>query len=203
MENNNEWFKKLINDKNFDDKVPFSADRLFENFESAAEDPEHLKPYEFLAGIYEFTRAFGELSSALSMGFSDITSKVQIWRTLFIKYYPKNTDIQSVMVTEVMMGIHELNGENNYDLGQKKEGPYYNYTSGTRTLLRLSWFMDFLRNIFKQMINTDNPFNTCVTNAYDEVLAPHHSWLIRKGAGMALSFAPSDKKLALKIFFGK
>lgn len=200
---NNDWFNNLINDKNFDSNVPFDSDRLFDYLEKAAVDPEHLKPFEFLGGVYEFTRAFGELSSALSMGFSDITSKVEIWRDLFKKFYPKNPDMQSVMITEVMNNIHELNGENNYDLGQKKESPYYTYTSGTRTLLRLSWFLDFLRNIFKQMIESDSPFNTCVTNAYDEVLAPHHPWLVRKGASLALSFAPSEKKLALKIFFSK
>jgi hypothetical protein len=197
----NDWYDKLINDKNFDSKLPFNSDRLFDYLESAAEDPEHLKPFEFLGAIYEFTRAFGELSSALSMGFSDITSKVEIWRILFKKFYKNCTDLQSVMITEVMMGIHELNGENNYYLGQIKESPYYTYVSGTRTLLRLSWFLDFLRNIFKQMIYSDNAFNLCVTNAYQDVLAPRHPWLVRKGAGLALSFAPKDKKFAMKIFF--
>jgi hypothetical protein len=105
------------------------------------------------------------------------------------------------MIYEVMMGIHELNGENNLELGQKEGEMYFTYTSGTRTLLRLSWFIDFLRNVFKQLINSDNPFNICVTNAYEEVLAPRHPWLVRKGASFALSFAPSDKKVAIKIFF--
>ena len=53
------------------------------------------------------------------------------------------------------------------------------------------------------MIYSDNAFNTCVTNAYQEVLAPHHPWLIRKGAGLGLSFAPKDKKFAMKILFSK
>lgn len=198
---NNDWFNKLIDDKNFDTNEPFNSDRLFNYLEIAAKEPEHLRPFEFLGGVYEFTRAFGELSSALSVGFSDITSKVQIWRDLFKNYYPKNPDIQSVMINEVMNNIHELNGENNYNLGHDKNSPYYTYTSGTRTLLRLSWFLDFLRNIFKQLINTNTPFNICVTNAYEEVLAPHHPWLVRKGASFALSFAPSERKLALKIFF--
>ena len=205
MENGqtDEWFAKLIDDKNFDPDVKFCSDRLFSYLESAAEDPEQLRPFEFLGAVYEYTRAFGELSSALSVGFGDITSKVQIWRDLFKNFYQKNTTIQSVMIVEVMNDIHQLNGENNSSLGQKKTDPHYTYTSGTRTLLRLSWFLDFLRNIFTQMINTKNAFNTCVTNAYEETLAPHHGWFVRKGASLGLSFAPSDRAPAMKLFFSK
>ncbi len=200
---NNNWYKKLIDNRNFNSDEPYNYDRLIGYFSCVTEDLDHLKPFELLAGIYEFTRAFGQLSTALSIGFSDITSKVDIWRNLFKDFYIDSKDIQSVMLTEVMMGIHELNSENNSSLGHKKNSPYYTYTSGTRTLLRLSWFLNFVYNIFNNMTETNDPFNTCVTNAYDTVLAPHHPWLVRKGAGLALSFAPRDRKNALKIFFGK
>lgn len=201
-DSNNDWYTNLMDDNNFNEKDPYKFDKLIKYFTAVTEDLEHLKPFELLAGIYEFTRAFGQLSTALSMGFSDITSKVEVWRSLFKDYYREHKDIQSVMVTEVMMGIHELNSENNSSLGHKKNTPYYKYTSGTRTLLRLSWFLNFLYNIFNNMLETNDPFNKCVTNAYDTVLAPHHPWLVRKGAGLALSFAPKERKLALKIFFG-
>jgi len=201
-EKNNDWYRKLIDDKYFNSDDPYNYNRLIGYFTAVVEDLDHIKPFELLAGIYEFTRAFGQLSTALSMGFSDITSKVEIWRDLFKNYYRDYNDIQSVMVSEVMMGIHELNSENNSSLGHKKNSPYYTYTSGTRTLLRLSWFLNFIYNIFKNMIETDDPFNTCVTNAYETVLAPHHPWLVRKGAGLALSFATKERKNALRIFFG-
>lgn len=198
----NDWYNQLIDDRNFNANDPYSHSRLVYYLSRVAEDLDHLKPFELLAGIYEFTRAFGQLSSALSMGFSDITSKVENWRNLFKNYYPQHQDIQSVMITEVMLNIHELNSENNSDLGQKKGSPYYTYESGTRTLLRLSWFLNFLLEIFKSLLETQNTFDKCVTDAYEVVLAPHHPWLVRKAAGLALSFAPSDRKHALKVFFG-
>lgn len=201
-EKRNDWYSKLIDDKNFNANEPYNYNRLIDYLTAVSEDLDHIKPFELLAGIFEFTKAFGQLSTALSVGFSDITSKVDIWRKLFIDYYKEKEDIQSVMITEVMVGIHELNGENNSSLGHKKNTPYYNYTSGTRTLLRLSWFLNFLQTIFKNMLETNEPFNNCVTKAYEVVLAPHHPWLVRKGAGLALSFAPKDRKNALKIFFG-
>lgn len=199
----NDWYSKLADDKNFNSSDKYNYDRLINYFTAVTEDLDHLKPYELLAGIYEFTKAFGQLSTALSMGFSDITSKVDVWRSLFKTHYKDQKDLQSVMITEVMLGIQELNGENNSTLGHKKNSPYYTYVSGTRTLLRLSWFLNFLYIIFKNMLETSEPFNNCVTNAYDVVLAPHHPWLVRKGAGIALSFAPKERKNALKIFFGK
>ena len=202
-EKSNDWYSKLLDDKNFNANDIYNYERLIKYFTAVSEDLEHIKPFELLAGIYEFTKAFGQLSTALSMGFSDITSKVDVWRNLFKNYFREQKDIQSVMITEVMLGIEELNGENNSSLGHKKNTPYYSYTSGTRTLLRLSWFLNFLYTIFKNMLETNEPFNNCVTSAYDAVLAPHHPWLVRKGAGLALSFAPKDRKNALKIFFGE
>lgn len=199
---NNDWFNKLCDDTNFSANEPYSHKRLITYLEAVAEDLENLKPFELLAAIYEFTRAFTELSTALSVGFSDITSKVDIWRNNFKTFYKDCKSMQEVMELEIKMQIHQFNSENNYDFGIKKTSPYYYYASGTRTLLRLSWFMHFLLMIFKNMVNTEDAFNTCVTNAYEEVLAPHHPWMVRKAAGFALSFAPSARSNALKIFFG-
>ena len=65
-EGKNEWIQKLIYDKNFDINEQFSSDRLFENLKADAEDTDHLKPFEILIRIYEFSGAFGELSIAFT-----------------------------------------------------------------------------------------------------------------------------------------
>lgn len=203
MESDEPMVQKLLNDKNFDQKVPYDVDKIIKYFEEVAEDLEQLKPFQLLAGIYEFTKAFNSLSTSLSMGFSDITSKVDIWRNLFKTHFTDDyCNIQSVMEKEIELEIHRLNGENNSKEGFKKGSIYYTYESGTRTMLRLSWFLNFLFETFRNMINTQDPFNTCIRKAYDKVLAPHHSWLIRKTVGVALSFAPSKRAAPLKSFFG-
>jgi hypothetical protein len=70
------------------------------------------------------------LSTAISVAFSDITSKVDIWRGLFKNNYKEAKSIQEVMQKEIDLKLCELNGENNSKLGHKKKTEYYTYTSG-------------------------------------------------------------------------
>lgn len=205
MESEEPMREKLLNDKNFDQKVPYDVEKIISNFEKVSSDMDRLKPYELLSGIYEFTKAFSNLSTSLSMGFSDITSKVDVWRNLFKTIYKDEEydSIQSIMEKEIDMNIHILNGDNNSKHGHKKNTTFYLYESGTRAMLRLSWFLNFLLQTFRNMINTTDPFNKCIRSAYDTVLASHHPWLVRKGVGIALGFAGSKRGPALKAFFGK
>jgi hypothetical protein len=202
--NNTEWRDKVIDSSNFDQKVPYSYEKLIQNLEEANADLEHLKPYQFLSAVYEFTKAFNLLSSALSMGFSDITEKVDLWRELFqLKIFEDCNDMQSVMEKEIELKIHILNGDNNSDQGHKKKTPYYKYVSGTRTMLRLSWFLHFMMKTLRYMNETDFAFNKCIKKSYEDVLAPHHPWLVRQGASIALGFAPKKRDPVVNVFFGK
>jgi hypothetical protein len=204
MEQTNiDWVAKVKDDKNFDSKVPFNYDNLVKNLELVNSDLDNLNPYAYLQAIFEFTKAMSKLGSALSTAFSDVTEKVDIWRNLYKVYYPELTTMQSVMNKEIELKLTELNGENNSSKGHKKKTPYETYTSGTRTLVRNAWFLHFLHTMFKRLSTTDESFSKIVKTAYDEALAPHHSWLLRKGAGIALSFAPSKRDIVYNAFFGK
>lgn len=200
----NSWRVKLLDNKNFDQKDPYNVEKILSNLQNCSSNLDNLDPYEFLSAVYEFTKAFGALSSALSMGFSDITEKVQIWRELYINHYTDDSykDMQSVMEKEIQLKIHILNGDNNSKNGHKKGSTYAKYTSGTRTILRLSWFLHFQMKILKNMMDTNLPFNTCIKSAYQEVLAPHHSWIVKTSVNVALGFASSKREPALKAFFG-
>ena len=89
MEENNltsNWRELLLDDKNFDQNVPYDYDKVVNFFDIIVSDLDHLNPYYFIGAIYEFTKAFSSLSTALSMGFSDITEKCATWRDLFKTY---------------------------------------------------------------------------------------------------------------------
>jgi hypothetical protein len=204
MEGNTNWRNDIKNDNYFDQKNAYDVDKIIRNFECCVNNLEKINPFEFLSGIYEFTKAFSILSSALSMGFSDITEKVQIWRNLFIESYTEDSinDLQALMTKEIELNIHPLNGENNSKLGFKKGNIYFKYVSGCRTMLRLSWFLNFVSQVLKKMSENKLPFNTCIKNAYHEVLAPHHPWIVKTSVGVALGFASSKRGPALKAFFG-
>lgn len=202
MDSSNTDREKLINDANFDLKVPYSYNNLLTNLEAVNKDLDNLNPYQFLTPIFEYTKAFQLMGSALSMAFSDITEKVGIWRDLFKDNYPNLRTMQEVMLKEGELKIQELNGENNSKLGQKKGMEYAKYTSGTRTIIRLSWFLKFMHEMFTEMIETNDSFSKIVKKSYEKALAPHHSWLVKQAAGVALSFAPSKRELPAKVFFG-
>jgi hypothetical protein len=203
ISNNSSSVQKLIDDRNFDEKVPYSYDRLVSLLEQSSKDVECLKPYEFLGGLYEFTRSFKKISSSVSMAFSDITEKVGIWRSIFKNdSFSDATCIQDVVNKEIELNIHELNGDNNSSKGHKKKTQWYGYVSGARTLLRLMWFQKYMITLLKKMIETDDNFSKCLSKSYDEVLAPKHGWLVRKAAAVGFGLAPSKKSTAYKVMFG-
>jgi hypothetical protein len=200
----NDWRKDMLNDNNFEQKTTFNYDLCVTLLEECCKDLDNLNPFLLLRPIWEITKGFRAISSALSVGFSDITSKVQVWRDILKTHYTEETSIQQVIEKEISLGIHECNGDNNSDKGHKKKTKYYEYCSGTRTLLRLTWFLDFFNNILKHtMESPEKSFTDCIRAAYDTALGPHHPWLVRKASSVGIAFAPSKREKGMSFFFGK
>ena len=97
--------------KTFSQKVPYDIKSIDEKLTLASQDLEHLNPYYTLSLIYDLTKIFYNISSALSMGFSDIGKEIEL-------------------------DIYKLKGENNSELGYKK-GESKKYYSACRTFLIL------------------------------------------------------------------
>jgi hypothetical protein len=53
------------------------------------------------------------------------------------------------------------------------------------------WFLDFLRVMIGELLVDTKSLSECAQSAYDEALAPHHGWLLRKTIGAAMYFLPS------------
>jgi len=201
VDTSKDWQLEFLNDNNFEQKSAFDFDLCYGLFVEASKDMDNLNPFYLLRPIWEITKAFKALSTALSVGFSDITSKVQVWRDIFKNHYPDAKSIQDIMQREEELKIHDINGYNNSDKGHKKKTKYYEYTSGSRTLLRLTWFLDFFNNIFRFSLDHPNKgFDKCIGMAYDKALAPNHPWLVRQGAWIGINMAPSKRSKALIAF---
>lgn len=197
------WKEYLNENSNFDQKVPYVFQENYKKLKLACEDLDNLNPYCTLSPIYDYTKVFYEISSALSMGFSDITEKVNIMRERF-QMYDKATSIQSLLAIEISNDIHKLNGSNNKKLGQGK-GPLKNYISACRTFLRLLWFLEYLIYTFNKVLADDGSgdIRSILAEAYHKVLAPRHTFLVRKAVGVALTFSGAgDVKKGVKIIFG-
>ena len=198
-----DWEKELKNDANFDLKVPYNIDKIESALTNACKDLDHLNPYYTLVAVYEFTKFFDKISSSLSKGFSDITSKVGKMRRKF-KKYPECKDVQKLITKEIELNIHKLNGNNNQKFGHKKDSEYGDYCSAARTFLRLLWFMEFLIQIFKTILadRKKDTIKKIIGDSYDKILAPRHTWLVRKAVGAAMFFGVSgSKEDAVKIIF--
>ena len=197
------WKEMLKDDNNFSQKVPFDFKDIFSKLQKASKSPSNLNPYYTLSAIFDFTKIFKEISSALSMGFSDITEKCGKMRQKF-NTYPDATGIQNLLQIEMNLNLHKLNGDNNKKLGHGKD-EYKDYTSACRTFLRLLWFLEYLIDIFENVLKDDGTgaIKTILGNSYDKVLAPHHTFMVRKAVGFALMFSSAGNVAKnAKLIFG-
>ena len=197
------WREDLKNENNFSQKIPFNFELVTSKLEEASKTPEKLNPFYTISAIYDFTKSFYQISSALSMGFSDITEKCGIMREHF-KAYTGATDIQNLLEIEMNLGLYKLNGDNNSELGHGYD-KYQKYISACRTFLRLLWFLEYLTDVFESILKDDGngPIKTILGNSYDKVLAPHHTFLVKKAVGLALFFSSAGNVAnTVELVFG-
>ena len=102
---------------------------------------------------------------------------------------------------EIAKEVIQLNGDNNAKKCDKSlKGQWqYTYNSSGRNLVRMWWLTKFVTKIFENLLN--QPEMTLVAglqDAYQTGFAPHHPWLVRKGAGLAMCAAGSKEALLQK-----
>lgn len=69
-------------------------------------------------------------------------------------------------------------------------------------MLRLMWFLDFVSNLLRQVHDDrDKGISASCKEAYNIALAPHHPFVVRTAAKIAMAAAPNRKNL-LKLLFG-
>jgi hypothetical protein len=120
------------------------------------------------------------------------------------KEYPEAKDIQDLFRIEMKKNIHKLNGNNNKELGHGYD-EYKNYTSACRTFLRLLWFLEYLMDIFEAAAKDDGTgsIRTILSDSYYKVLAPRHSFLVKKAVGLALMFSGAGNVAKnVEVIFG-
>ena len=196
-------WREYIKDKNqFSQDIPFNFKNIYSKLKIASENPDKLNPFYTLSSIYDFTKFFYNISTALSMGFSDITTKAEQMRQKF-QEYPDSTDIQDLLYKEIQLGIYKLNGENNKSLGHGSD-QYSGYVSACRTFLRLLWFLEYLIDVFENLLKDSGktPIKKILGNSYNKILAPRHPFIVRKAVGIALMFSSAGSVAdSVKIIF--
>ena len=163
----------------------FNLDNLLNHLRLASENLDDIHYLHFSEAMIEYTHSFSFLGVALSMAFSDISTKAQ-----FIQNNFKNSDftgLQSMILNEISRGVEKNNNDRN--------------PSTARTVLRLLWFFDFLKDITTNLVNHEDwPLAKSCRKAYKSALAPHHPWHIRFGAKIAIKTVPSRKEYMDRVF---
>jgi len=65
------------------------------------------------------------------------------------------------------------------------------YVSAARSLLRLTWFLDFLEVLLKHLLEDKVELKEMARDAYDKALGIHHPWVVRTGIHAAIYFCPT------------
>lgn len=101
---------------------------------------------------------------------------------------------------EMTKGIHIYNGDNNSSKKAPKE--YKKYNSTARNLLRMMWLFTFIRVTFTEIQDPSVPMPEVLCKAYDAAFGEKHSWIIRKGAKLAIK-ASGNRKELIDVFMGR
>ncbi|XP_065141348.1 ceramide-1-phosphate transfer protein [Paramisgurnus dabryanus] len=159
----------------------FSLQKVLETFRSCLSENKEVYIKYYIEGWKELVCFMNSLGSVFSFISKDVVSKVQILEN-FLK-----SENESHYVTVQSMVKYEL--ENDLvDLTKRANHP----ESGCRTLLRLHRALRWLE-LFLDSLRTstaDSKTSTMCSDAYNESLAHHHPWLIRKAVGVAFCALP-------------
>lgn len=175
--------------------------------ESLRKAHEHLAAYkdvpfvEIETCLNEISKLFKQLNTFLGIAFEDVQAKVTIINGNRSKW-PEVPGFLEFVGKEMKHGIHVLNGENNSK--HKAPAEYKKYVSTARSLLRMMWLMTFIKVFFNDALTlkTTEKLSGMLDHAYDEAFGEKHSWIIRKGAKLAILAAP-NKKYLIETMLGK
>ena len=179
--------KYIKDNNNFCQDIPYVFKSISYKLKVASENRQKLNCFYTYSAIYDFPKFFAQISSRLSLGFSDITSKAQQMRT-------KLEDYQILQICKIYYikkyNQEYINGENNKSLGHGKD-QYSKYVSAYRTFLRLLWFLEYLIDIFENMLKDDgkDPVKKILGNSFNKVLAPRHIFYNQKRFRKSFNFS--------------
>ena len=154
----------------------------------------------------EICNLFKLMSKAMHIAFHDISTKAKTImdnRDLHVANSNNNNgqadddatkSLQAFILMEIKEDIHTLNGKTNSQTITDKTSWQYTYASTARTALRDMWLLDYLTLMLKDIRDfPEKTMKEVSKNAYEVALAPHHPWLIRNIASVAVAAVPSKE----------
>ncbi|XP_040181790.1 ceramide-1-phosphate transfer protein [Rana temporaria] len=161
----------------------FSLREVLVSFKSClVDDDQDVLLEHYLNGWKGLVRFMNSLGTVFSFVSKDAVSKIQIMENyLGGEHRERYRTLQSMVEYELSSNLVDLN----------KRGSHPE--SGCRTILRLHRALRWLQ-LFLEKLRTsteDSKTSTLCAEAYNDSLANHHPWLIRKTANVAFLVLPN------------
>ncbi|XP_066251047.1 ceramide-1-phosphate transfer protein [Euwallacea similis] len=165
----------------------FDMKTVHDKFQASLQEEDDIDLELYLESFEELSKFFNLMGTVFGFVSKDLRQKMDHLNSLL-----KDNDTSHKYKTVKTMIEHEK--EN--DLLQKK-----GYVSGSRTLLRIHRGLDFIQLFLKKVSELEDKATTVVAcrEAYDQTLAKHHSFIIRKGAQVAMYTLPTREQLLKRV----
>ncbi|XP_060914085.1 ceramide-1-phosphate transfer protein [Labrus mixtus] len=159
----------------------FSLKEVLDTFKLCLTENKEVYLEHYVAGWRGLVKFLNSLGSVFGFISKDAVNKIKI----LVGYLEGDNGsqyvtIQSMMKYELDSGLVDLTKRGNHP------------ESGCRTLLRLHRALRWLELFLERLRTSSEDSKTSVmcADAYNESLAQHHPWVIRKAAGMAFCMLP-------------
>ncbi|XP_017837011.1 ceramide-1-phosphate transfer protein [Drosophila busckii] len=167
----------------------FDIEKLAAFYDNALVEDDDVRIDDYLESYEEVMKFFLLMGSVFKFVSSDVRTKMNILYE-FRKHdqveEQKHFDtIKTMLLYEKGAGLLVQKG----------------YVSGSRTLLRLHRGLEFVYEFLYRLkdVADDDKAHTICRSAYDDTLAKHHPFLIRKGAQVAMLAIPTRGELLNRI----
>ncbi|XP_076472224.1 ceramide-1-phosphate transfer protein-like [Babylonia areolata] len=165
----------------------FNAEKVLKLFQGCKGENDEAVSIEYYCDAYEeLCKLFKVFGTVFGFVTSDVVEKIGILRDYHRSEVGEHfATIQSMVRYEV---------DNNLTVQKKK-------ASGCRTLLRLHRALEFIAELMTKIQSPDRSqkFSEEATKAYDDTLAKHHPWVIKKAVHVAMYMLPDRDSMLVKM----
>ncbi|KAB0797769.1 hypothetical protein PPYR_08762 [Photinus pyralis] len=165
----------------------FDISLIHNNFQQSLAEENDVALKEYLDGYEELNKFCNLMGVIFGFVSKDLRSKMDI----LYDYLKDSNNSQNYTTVKQMIEY-----EKQTKLLDRKD-----FTSGSRTLLRLHRGLDFLRVFLKGVSELKDNENTSPVGraAYDKTLSHHHTFVVRNGARLAMHTMPTREQLLKKL----
>ncbi|XP_053964510.1 ceramide-1-phosphate transfer protein [Anastrepha ludens] len=165
----------------------FDIEKVAKIFQDCLHECDDVLLESYLEAYEEINKFFHLMGTVFGFVSSDVRSKIDI-----LYEYRRKELIGERFLTIKTMIIYEKAED------LLKDG---SYVSGARTLLRLHRGLEFIYEFLRRLseLNECDKTHACCKSAYNDTLAKHHPWVVRKGAVVAMYALPTQGELLKRV----